>query len=262
MTSPEFYTPRSPSATDTIAYTRRVVEQILRNNPLTNATVSGGLMRWLGNYQYGDGSGQIRHLWIGDIGPNDPNLGGIPQRAFIATRDDSRGGVDAIRLYDSNPSEPGGLKQRLMLISGDTQPLMYEERRRGGVEFPTVSVQLSLYGDDVTKWAAASSGTFAAMSLGGFSVVGHDLEYVFFTSSLSGGPAGEFRVRIDHDSGQLFGPVHVLPAGTESPFQGRIAVGGLRGQVVAVRIEGRVTSGTGKVYCTPSTMHCYTNPTL
>jgi hypothetical protein len=119
---------------DNILYAQGLADQIMRNNPLVNAVVSRGLMKWYGNYQNPDGS-PVNFLWIGEFLPSDPNLGNRPQKGFSLVRDDSTHS-SAINLYDKSPGTP--LKQTLTLGSADGQPMMDESRNQGGWSFPRV----------------------------------------------------------------------------------------------------------------------------
>ncbi len=117
MTSPDIYAPRDASAADVLAQTRNVVDSILRNNPLVNAVVPRGLLRFLGNYTSASGD-KINYLWIGEFAPTDPYMGGVEQRGFSLLRDDSRGGRPAISLFDGDPTIGPGLRQTLTFTSG------------------------------------------------------------------------------------------------------------------------------------------------
>lgn len=253
---PEYYAPRVPTLVDSTSYTNRLVDQIVRSNPLTDASVSGGLMRWLGNYTDGGGS-PINFLWIGEFFPADPNLGGIAQKGFSLVRDDSRGGVSAIAMYDANPTASPGLKQTLFFTSGDGKRLM-EESRDGGQRWPEVAVPMGVVGNSTAAWPAVNTtAAYAALFEGRFSVIGNQLYYRMFCATDAATP-GTYQMRVEGPSGDLVGPTHALAAATTAVFEGSVDVTSVRGLTLRAFWEGNRTSGTGNLRASPMSVRCYT----
>jgi hypothetical protein len=256
--SPERYAPRVPTLVDTVSYTNRLVDQILRTNPLTNASVSSGLIRWLGNYFNGDGS-SVNFLWIGEFFPADPNLpGSPPQRGFSLVRDDSRGGVSAIALYDASPGLSPGLKQTLFFTSGDGKRLM-EESRDGGQRWPETSVVMGSIGSDAGAWPGVNnvSPAYGTIWEGRFPVMGNRLHYRFFIGADSAS-SGNFRMRVEMPGGDITGAVYNQPAAGTTLVDDSIDVSAARGLTVRAFWEGSRTGGAGFVRSTPLAVRCYT----
>ncbi len=250
MTTPEIFAPHQPSAMDTVAYTKRVVDSIVRNNPLRDATVGGGLIKWLGNYANGGGTGpdKINFLWVGEFLPADVNLpGSPPQRGFSLVRDDSRGGVSAIALFDGNPGGGGGLKQALTITSGDTFRLL-EESRDGGQKFPAYPVAVGYIGSDASRWYGTDQGTFSTIAEGRVYVVGTHLAYRVFDAVDAGATGGEFRLRVSSGGTDITSALHTLGAGaTSAVVDSSLDITAFRGQVVTARWEGRRVGGANSV---------------
>jgi hypothetical protein len=246
---PDFYTPRDPSLVDAIAYARRLADSILSNNPLTDAVVSRGLIKWLGNYANGGGTGpdKINFLWIGEFLPADTNLpGSPPQRGFSLVRDDSRGGVSAIAMYDPSPSVGGALKQVLFFTSGDGKRL-FSESRNGGQQWPEDNVPMGYIGSDATKWFGTNSAspTYGTIAEGPFSVVGNTMDYRVFIAT-DAGTTADFRLEIQGPGGVFVtGPTHSLLAFTNAVAIGTVDVSAFRGQSAVARWQARVTGGAG-----------------
>jgi hypothetical protein len=260
--TPDLYTPRNPSVVDAIAYSRRLADSILSNNPLTDATVSRGLIRWLGNYANGGGTGpdKINFLWIGEFYPADTNLpGSPPQRGFSLVRDDSRGGVSAIALYDPSPSVGGALKQALFFTSGDGKRL-FEESRNGGQKWPEDNVPMGYIGSDALKWLGTNSAspTFGTIAEGPFSVVGNTIEYRVFIAT-DAGTSGQFRLEIE-GPGSVFltSGNHTLTPLTNAVAVGSVDISSFRGQSAVARWQGRVTGGAGLARASVLWMRNYT----
>lgn len=259
MTSPEpeYYAPRVPTLVDTTSYTNRLVEQIVRTNPLTDASVSNGLMRWLGNYNDGGGN-PINFLWIGEFNPADPNLPGTPsQKGFSLVRDDSRGGVSAIAMYDANPTASPGLKQTLFFTSGDTKRL-FEESRDGGQRWPEALVPMGVLGNNTALWPGVNTtGAFTSLFEGRFSVVGNRLYYRVFCATDAATP-GTFRMRVQSPGGDLVGPTHAVAAAGLAVFEDFVDVTVNRGLTVRAFFEGNRTSGAGNLRASMMSVRCYT----
>lgn len=254
MTTPDQYTPRQPSIVDVIAYSRRLLETVMRNNPLTDATVDRGLIKWFGNYPTQGTSSPINFLWIGEFLPADTNLGGVPQRGFSLVRDDSRGGKSAVAMFDPTPGAGGGLRQTLVLGSGDGFPLS-TEHRNGGEAWPGFPVPMAIYGDDLSLWPSVVDSNFFPIMLGQAAGLGRTLSYRIATGT-TGGAAGELRVRAIGGSMDVSGSVHTLAAGGQGNFFGAIDVSAARGGTIEVYVEGRRTNGVGKVHATVGYMVC------
>lgn len=131
------YTPRQTDIVDAIAETRRITEAAMRSNPLRNAYIDDGLMKWHGNYAGGPLGGAF--LWIGEFRPNDQILN-KPQRGFILSRDDSSHST-ALWLYDPFPSTTKPLRQLLAMRDADNKNIMIEGRD-GGTAFPWAPIPL------------------------------------------------------------------------------------------------------------------------
>lgn len=257
MTSPaETYAPRDPDYVDNIGYTERVVDQILRNNPLVNAVVSKGLARWIGNYVSGAGPDKINFLWIGEFLPADTNLGGVPQRGFSLVRDDSRGGRSAIAMYDANPSGGGGLKQCLFISSGDGKILM-QESRDGGWNWPQDNVWMGALGSNTLNWIQTQSGTFDTIFEGRLNVVGNQVAYRIFAATTNGA-TGEFRLRVEGIGGDVVGATHSLGVNASGVFDATVDVSASRGSTVTIRWEARRTNGVGEARSQVISVRCYT----
>lgn len=246
---PQYYLPRPPSLVDTVAANKRITDALLRNNPLVNAAVNQGLLRWLGNYITAGTSDKINFLWIGEFLPLDTNLG-VPQRGFSLVRDDSRGGVSAIAMFDPNPGGGGGLRQVVSITSGDGDRLMTESRF-GGLTFPAAEVSWAPNGRDQTVWAGTNNtGTDDELWSGRFSCVGNRLrgEIRGFAEV---GTTGQVWVRVNGtpniDSSAL-----VLPSGGLLTLPFDLDVSSRRGERdVDVQIMGRRSTGAGWVRATP-----------
>jgi len=257
MTTPQIYSPKPPSILDTLGYTKRVADAILRNNPLTDAVISEGLMKWIGNYVSGGGPAKINFLWIGEFSPLDTNLpGSPPQRGFSLVRDDSRGGVSAVALYDSNPGAGGGLKQNLRVTSGDGNQL-YTEHRDGGVRWPESNVYMGPLWSDVLLWPSAQGSSFSTVYEGRANIVGNTLAYRVFCAT-TGGATGEFKLVVAAPGGDVDGPVHSLGANAQSVFDSTMSVSTWRGQTLPVHWKVRRTNGVGDVRAAVISVRCFT----
>lgn len=254
------YAPRDQSAIDTIAYVRRAIDEMARANPLQNAVVSSGLIKWIGNYTNSGNPDKINFLWIGEFLPADPVMGGVSQRGFSLVRDDSRGGASAIAMYDPSPNAGGsGLRQVLIISSGDRRRIL-EESRDGGQRWPEENVWMGPIGDSAQMWPGTPNNTFSTIWEGRANVVGNKLRYRMFCYC-DPGVAGEFRMRVSLSTGDVFGTVHTLAVGTQNVFEADVDVALDRGQTITVRWEARCTSGGGgavKARTTAITVRCFT----
>lgn len=244
MTSPQTYAPQALSVLDTISYVKRVTDSILRNNPLTNALISEGLMRWRGHYNNTAGN-PIDFVWIGEFFPADTNISPTtPQRGISIVRDDSRGGQTAINLYDPYPAGGGGLKQRLFIGSGDGQRL-YDEHRNGGWAWPEVNIAMAALPDNPLTWPVTSSTATAwPLSEGRVSIVGHRIHYRIYCST-DGGATAEFKVAIPVGVGLVSSATHTVGVNTTGFFESSFDVASLRGGTYQIQLLARVTNGVG-----------------
>lgn len=259
MTSPSYYTPRTPSALDTVGYTQRVVDAILRNNPLHNAAVDSGLMKWFGNYQDEEGD-TINYLWIGEFFPADSNLpGSPPQKGISMIRDDSRGGMAAFALYDHAPATGDGLRQTIHVGSGDSHRL-YHEHRDGGVEWPRRNISMYARDSDLALWPGTDSASFSAIYEGQVSIIGHYIRFRMW-DACTGGAVGRFRLRVQDHSGvnaDIVSAIHDLPANANGVFDSEVNVSVLRGGNATVFWEAARTNGVGKARAVPIAINCFT----
>lgn len=259
MTFPGYYIPQDPNMVDILRYVQNVVEKTLRNNPLKNAAITSGLMKWYGNYDNSTpGTGKVNFLWIGEFNPADTNLPGNPgQRGFSLVRDDSRGGVTAINLYDPFPAGGGGLKQRLSIGSGDGQRLL-EEARDGGQRWPEQNIAMGPWGSSTLDWAGTTDATFGTIWEGRVSIVGNRVAYRFGCATTNGA-SGEYRMRLEGTpGGDMIGPTHTLGVTSSAVFDDSVNVTAARGGTYTIRWEGRRTNGVGEVRATYVTARCYT----
>jgi len=130
------YTPRESTIVDAVAETRRIADQVMRNNPLVDAVISQGLTRFRGNYG-------ADFAWFGEFYPADRNLtdaygNELPQRGIIFVRDDPQHN-SAFQLYDFDPRAGEALRQRIGMHDADGKPLLWEGWD-GGRAFPDAPV--------------------------------------------------------------------------------------------------------------------------
>lgn len=254
------YAPRDQSAVDVIQYVRRAIDEMTRSNPLQNAVVSSGLIRWIGNYTNSGNPDKINFLWIGEFFPADPNMGGRAQRGFSLVRDDSRGGRSAIAMYDPTPNAGGsGLRQVLIISSGDGQR-MFEESRDGGQRFPEDPQWMGPIGDSAQLWPGTNAAGFSTLWEGRVSIVGNKLRYRVFSYN-DAGVASESRMRVELSGGDVSGTTHVLGVGAQTVFDSEVDISAGRGTTVTFRWEARCTAGGGganKARASVITTRCYT----
>lgn len=251
------YAPRDQTVVDVIMAARRAIDEMTRSNPLQSAVVSSGLIKWLGNYPNAGSSDPINFLWIGEFLPADPDMGGAAQRGFSLVRDDSRGGISALAMYDPSPDAAGSnLRQVLIMTSGDGVR-MFEESRDGGQRWPEETMWLGPIGDDTNLWPGAASATFATLWEGRGSLVGNRLKYRVFCAN-GAGTSGEYRMRVSLASGDVTGPTHTLGSGAQNVFDDEVDVAAGRGETVAIRWEARRTAGANKTRASVISARCYT----
>lgn len=261
MSSPEQYTPRSYSELDWIAAAKRTADAILRSNPLTNAVIGHGLMRWTGNHTDVNGD-KVDYLWIGDFQPNDPTLGGIPQKGIVMRRDDSTAsgvndGRAAFLIYDHDPGGGGlGLRQTLHLWSLDGIQL-FEESRQGGQSWPEFPIPMGPWGQDINLWPYTTGATFYTLWEGWANIVGRDL-IAEYAGQGSAGCASEYKVLIWPNGGPAVeGPLHSYGPTGGAVIKDTIDVSSLRGQTRLVQLVGRVTNGVGRATATATSFRSY-----
>lgn len=126
------YMPRESTIVDAVAETRRIADQVMRNNPLVDAVIDRGLTRFRGNYG-GD------FAWFGEFLPADRNqlddFGNFqPQRGISFVRDDPLHN-SAFAMYDNNPVAGVPLRQRIYMHDADGKALLHEGYN-GGRAFP------------------------------------------------------------------------------------------------------------------------------
>lgn len=254
------YAPRDQSAVDIMQYARRAIDEMARSNPLQNAVVSLGLIRWIGNYTNSGNPDKINFLWIGEFFPGDPDMGGRAQRGFSLVRDDSRGGRSAIAMYDPSPDAGNsGLRQVLIFSSGDGQR-MFEESRDGGQRYPEEHQWMGPIGDSTQIWPGTPNAGFSILWEGRANIVGNRLRYRMFCVNDTG-VASEHRMRVSLNSGDVNGTTHVLASGTQDVFEADMDVSAGRGTTVTIRWEARCTAGGGganKTRASAITVRCYT----
>jgi hypothetical protein len=238
---------------DNVEYAQRLVDSILRNNPLVNAVVPSGLMKWYGNYQNPDTS-PVNFLWIGEFLPSDPNMGGRPQKGFSLVRDDpSRS--SAIAMFDRSPGTP--LVQTISIGSWDGQPLIDESRNQGGQSFPRQQVPLGRADGSYTNYPYTSSTSISTLMEGRFSGNGNTLHYRLWGITPAG-VAGQVRLRLVDGATVVTSPWNAIPANGNQIFDSTMDVSAFRGHKDAIiYLEGQVTSGAGNVYCSPIVISVY-----
>lgn len=255
MTYPQT-TPYSPSALDTVLYAQNLADSIMRNNPLVNAIVPKGLMKWYGNYQNPDGS-PVNFLWIGEFLPADPNMAGRPQKGFSLVRDDSTHS-SAIAMLDGNPGTP--LKQTLTLSSYDGKPMLSESRNTGGISFPRNYFAMWPNSLQLPAWPQVFTGSRNLWG-GQVSATGH-IVGVTMQIVTDAGVSGTCQMRIDdgNGNGTLLGSVHSVGGSANSTFYEEIDITSLRGlKSINVYVDASQTAGTGGVYVLVHNAVCYSS---
>jgi len=126
------YSPRESTLVDAVAEAKRIADQQMRSNPLTNAQINSGLTLWKGNY-----GGSL--VWIGEISPEDKNQfdqygKNKKQRGFVLQRDDPSQSF-AMTMYDFGPTAGVPLKQRLSIFDVNGRRT-YTDGVNGGRSFP------------------------------------------------------------------------------------------------------------------------------
>lgn len=258
MTTPtNFYAPHDVNAMETVQYARRAIDEMTRSNPLQNAVVSSGLVRWIGRYLNDSNPDRINFLWIGEFQPTDPDQGGLPQRGFSLVRDDSRGGRSAIAMYDPTPDVGNsGLRQVLIFSSGDGDRL-FEESRNGGQRWPEDNVWMGPIGNDTNVWPSTDSASYATVWEGRVNVVGNFLHYRIFGANDTG-VSSNHRLRFEGPGGDIVGSVHALGLGASAVFDSTVDVSVARGGTYTVRWETQRTAGAARARSSVISLRCFT----
>jgi len=244
MTYPQS-TPYPPSMVDNVQYAQKLVDSILRNNPLVNAVVPGGLMKWYGNYQNPD-STPVNFLWVGEFLPADPNMGGAPQKGFSLVRDDGTHS-SALAMYDRSPGTP--LVQTIGISSYDGQPMLDESRNQGGIRFPYQQIPTGRVDGQFTNYPKTSNTSVTALVEGRFSGTGKTMHYRIWGNSDSG-TTGQVRINCTDGATTVTSPWGSIPSAGNVIFDNTFDVSAFRGHTdVTVTMEGQRLSGTGFIYC-------------
>lgn len=255
MTYPQS-TPFSPSALDTVLYAQNLADQIMRNNPLVNAIIPKGLMKWYGNYQNPDLS-PVNFLWIGEFLPSDPNMGNRPQKGFSLVRDD-QSHSSAIVMFDHNPGTP--LKQTLTISSYDNSPMLDESRNQGGWSFPSMMFPMYPNSVQLPAWPQRNSGS-SDVYYGQVSAVGHmiDVQWQMITDA---GVSATFTLRADDGAGHVVtGTPHPATGGSNVGALDTLDISSMRGaKILTVYGNLAITAGgggAGNAYVLIHTSRCY-----
>jgi hypothetical protein len=254
MTYPQF-TPYPPSMVDNIAYAQQLADQIMRNNPLVNAVIPKGLMKWYGNYTNVDGS-KVNFLWIGEFLPADPNMGGVAQRGFSLVRDDPTH-MTAISMYDRNPASP--LRQTIAVTSWDGQALLGESRNKGGISFPRQQIPMNKVDGITANFAKTNTTTVWTLFEGRYSGTGVVMHYKLWALT-DAGVTAQVRMHSIDGAVDVVGPWHPVPASGNVIFDTTMDVSAFRGHLDAqVYVEAQVLTGTGFIYCACSALTVYSD---
>lgn len=151
------FAPRESTIVDAVAESRRIADQLMRNNPMVDAVVSQGFTRFQGNYD------DALFLLLGEFYPADQNLvddfgAPQPQRGFHLQRDDP-GHQQALSMYDFNPLAGIPLRQRLYMRDADGEPLMLEGYNGGRAwpDSPIVMYQRESFENPAATWTSDRS---------------------------------------------------------------------------------------------------------
>lgn len=244
MTYPQ-YTPYPPSFLDNVSYAQELADKIMRNNPLINAGIPSGLMKWFGNYTNPDGS-KVNFLWIGEFLPGDPNMGGKPQRGFSLVRDDQTHS-SALALFDRTPGTP--LVQTISIYGYDGQPLLEESRNQSGLAFPYQQIPTGRTDGFYTTYPNTPNTSITSLVEGRFSCTGPTMHYKIWGNS-DAGTTGQVRIRCTDGSTTIVSPWGAIPSAGNVFFDSTFDITTLRGHKdVNVFMEAQVLTGAGKVYC-------------
>jgi hypothetical protein len=148
-------------------------------------------------------------------------------------------GSTALALIDDADDEQ---VQRLKLYDRGGVKILAEDPQGDGLEWPAIPIPFG--GLDYTKWPGTTSATFAAL-LEGYSYRMHRRAYVGVrhTTDISG-TTGEIRLLAN---GTQVGSTVSVGFSLGHSFIGPFTVPGAGGSGVTYSVEGRVTTGAGKV---------------
>ncbi|MCG3756684.1 hypothetical protein [Amycolatopsis sp. Poz14] len=148
-------TPRGASIVDPIADAKRVIDAAVRTNPLRNAVVDEGVVRWRGAYNSLGRDSYFVKIGEQDDAPRDP-VRNAPQRGFSVRRDDPTGS-EAIRVYDHTAEQhPSGPLRQKVAIFDYLGNRIVQEGELGGLTAPQMAVVLYSLTDNFTASATVS----------------------------------------------------------------------------------------------------------
>lgn len=184
------YMPRESTIVDAVAETRRIADQVMRNNPLVDAIVSRGLTKFRGNYG-GD------FAWFGEFLPADRNqldeFGNIqPQRGISFVRDDPLHN-SAFSMYDLDPRAGVPLRQRIYMHDADGKPLLWEGYN-GGRAFPDAA--LVMYQREIIDPNGVQTGSDVIVFSGEGNLTGTRVRFSAAWGTVGGSPNWSYYVRL------------------------------------------------------------------
>jgi len=183
------YTPRESTLVDAVAETRRIADQVVRNNPLVDAIIPQGLTKFRGNYG-GD------FAWFGEFFPPDRNLvddfgNPQPQRGISFVRDDPLQ-QSAFVMYDNDPVAGVPLRQRIYMHDADGKALMHEGYN-GGRAFP--DGPLVLYQRETIDPNGIQTGSDIVVFSGEGNLTGTRVKFSAAWGTAGGSPNWSYYVR-------------------------------------------------------------------
>jgi hypothetical protein len=171
------YAPRQTTLVDAVAESKRIADQVMRSNPVENATVTKGATQFIGNY------GNYFML-IGEFFPADPNLvddfgNQMPQRGIVFRRDDPQQEF-AFAMYDWSPQAGVPLRQKISMHDADGKRMMVEGGA-GGRNYPDKAIPLY---PRISVDNGANSTSQEVVWMGSGNLIG---THMHFTSNVSTG---------------------------------------------------------------------------
>lgn len=184
------YTPRETTLVDAVAETRRIADQVMRNNPLVDAVIDRGLTRFRGNYGND-------YAWFGEFSPNDRNLtddfgNPLPQRGIVFWRDDPSH-TQVFTLYDFDPVAGEPLRQRVYMHDADGK-LIYAEGFNGGRAFPDNPVVL--YQREIIDPNGMQTGSDTVVYSGEGNLTGTQVDAAVSWGAVGGTPNWSMYLRV------------------------------------------------------------------
>lgn len=261
------YTPRQTDIVDAVVETKRVMTASLRANPLRNAVVDDGLMKWRGNYGSAFSLGDIRasYLWIGEVSPRDAVLNKTQRGVFITRDDPSHARV--LWMYDpwaasAGPDRP--LRQLFTMNDADDRPVLHEHID-GGLAIPISPIPLMergwtyVNGSAVPAWAGATaSATFQNLYEGTGPMTGVRIRVIGIITSVAGTNLIA-RAHFSFNNGYERYSDEAIVTGAQSEFfvfEEDFKGLDLVGRIVQVSVQARISNGgTGNTVCQP--LQCY-----